>query len=290
MSFVIWAIAFLATVVVMGVVLKSYIRRRVGKAVQKEKEVLRYEIDLTRSRIDVDPELVLQFATDSVSDSFLSVYSKKDPLITICVATYNRGPLLIERCIKSLLAQTYKNIEIVIVGDCCTDETEALMAGIEDSRVRFENLAERGKYPPSGLIRWMVAGTSTVNRALELARGDFICHCDDDDEFLPDKVEKLVKFICAEKAHFVWHPFFYEGEDGKWSVNPAPALAYGNVTTSVMFYHSWLKRVPWDINAWRFGEPGDWNRVRRMKYIGIEALRYSEPLLRHYRERNQKQS
>jgi hypothetical protein len=117
-----------------------------------------------------------------------------------------------------------------------------------------------------------------------MARGDFITHLDDDDEYLPGRIAKLVRFAQATRAEFVWHPFYSEQEPGIWRVNHAEEFMFASVTTSAAFYHRWLVRIPWDINAWRYNEPGDWNRFRKLKYLGVRASRFDEPLLRHYRE------
>ena len=53
-----------------------------------------------------------------------------NPLITVCIPTYNRGPILIERAVKSVLSQTYQNFELMIVGDHCTDDTQELVSKI----------------------------------------------------------------------------------------------------------------------------------------------------------------
>ena len=209
------------------------------------------------------------------------------PLVSVCVATYNRGRLLTERCIPSILSQTYDRLELIVVGDGCTDDTEERVARIRDPRLKFVNLTERGKYPSDPLRRWMVAGTQPVNAALALAEGDYIAHLDDDDAYLPERLEKLVAFAAENRADFVWHPFWVETEPDEWVVAESPDFAYSHLTTSSVFYRSWFKKVPWDINAYRLLEPGDWNRFRRIKYINPVALRYPEPLLRHYRERSQ---
>jgi hypothetical protein len=51
----------------------------------------------------------------------------EDPLVSVVIGTWNRGQLMMERAVASTLEQTYKNFEIVIVGDCCTDDTEELI-------------------------------------------------------------------------------------------------------------------------------------------------------------------
>src|SRR3990167_5480376 len=69
---------------------------------------------------------------------FQSLYTKEDkfPLISAYIPTYNRGELLIQRAVPSILAQTYKNFELIIVGDHCTDNTAELVAKIKDPRIR----------------------------------------------------------------------------------------------------------------------------------------------------------
>ncbi len=208
------------------------------------------------------------------------------PLVTVIVATYNRSRLLTERCIPSILGQTYDNLELIIVGDGCTDDTEELVAQIKDRRLKFHNLPERGRYPSDRIRRWMVAGTVPANKALSLAQGDFITHLDDDDEYVLDRLEKLVKFAIDNQCDFVWHPFWWEQDDG-WILNQAVEIAHGQITNGAVMYRGWFKKVQWKMDAYRLMEPGDWNRYRRIKYIGPVAMRYPEPLLRHHRERNQ---
>jgi hypothetical protein len=127
-----------------------------------------------------------------------------------------------------------------------------------------------------------------MNHALSLATGDFITHLDDDDEHMPDRVEKLVRHIQQTRADIVFHPFWRETAPDTWSVNQAARFEYTRVTTSSIFYHRWFRAVPWDLEAYRYHEPGDWNRLRKFLYLGANAVRYPEPLLRHYRERNQR--
>lgn len=209
----------------------------------------------------------------------------EQPLVTVAVATYNRARLLTERCIPSVLGQTYTNLELIVVGDCCTDETEDLVGKFEDPRLKFVNLSSRGNYPEDPLRRWMVAGTPAMNRGLDMSGGRFITHLDDDDEYVPDRLEKLVSFASENGYDFVWHPYWWENSKGEWRLNEAPDFAYSRVTTSSIFYASWFKKIHWDIDAHRLQEPGDWNRLRKFKYVSPVSGRYPEPLLNHYRQR-----
>ncbi|NOU97237.1 glycosyltransferase [Paenibacillus sp. LMG 31456] len=218
------------------------------------------------------------------SDWYTEVYEKENPLVTVCVPTYNRSSLLVNRSLQSIINQTYKNLEIIVVGDHCTDNTEQLVTGLADPRIRFENLPQRGQYPSEPHQRWLVAGSIPSNRALDMASGDFITHLDDDDEFVLDRIEKLVDFAKKTRADFIFHPFLCEVYPGHWNTNYAEALECNRVTTSAIFYHKCFKHVHWDPTCYLWSEPGDWNRIRRMVALGVLSARHPESLTKHYKE------
>ena len=62
-------------------------------------------------------------------------------LVSVVIATYNRSNVL-RLAIETVLWQTYTNWEIVVVGDCCTDDTAEVVASFKAPRVRFYNLRE----------------------------------------------------------------------------------------------------------------------------------------------------
>lgn len=250
-------------------------------------ERLRYELEIAKSCQELGSDILFQYLEDKEKTDYWSGYEKPDPLVTVCVATYNRANLLTERTIPSILEQSYKNIEVIVVGDCCGDETEKRMAAIDDARVRFVNLPERGKYPADAYRRWMVAGTTPVNHALSMAKGDFITHLDDDDRYEACRIESLLESAVKHRAEMVWHPFHLQNTRGKWKKHKAEKYATGQVTTSSVFYHSWLTRIKWNIEAHVLQEPGDWNRFRKFNYFGIKKVRNPYYLLWHYREHSQ---
>ncbi|HEY0130692.1 MAG TPA: glycosyltransferase family 2 protein [Allosphingosinicella sp.] len=227
------------------------------------------------------------FRKDRKGAAYQAAFDEPEPLVTVCIATFNRGRLLTERSIPSILAQTYRNLELIVIGDGCTDDTAERVAAIDDPRLRFENFTERGRYPEDPHHRWMVAGTGATNRALSIARGSFVTHLDDDDEHDPSRIEKLLALIRRERADLVYHPFHYEMPDGTWRTNSADRFGIGKVTTSSMFYHRRLAEIPWDVEAWKYLEPGDWNRLRKLRFLGVRSVRHPDPLLSHYRERSQ---
>lgn len=98
---------------------------------------------------------------------------------SIVVATYNRSSLL-NRCIKSVLAQTYENFELIIVDDGSTDDTEMVMSTISDNRVRYIKLDKN-------------YGTATParNRGIDEMTGDALIIWDSDDVLLPNALMEL---------------------------------------------------------------------------------------------------
>lgn len=227
------------------------------------------------------------FQAERKLDSYQAVFKKSEPLVSVCIATFNRGHLLIDRSLKSILEQTYTNLEVIVVGDCCTDDTAQRMAEQTDPRIRFVNLPERGMYPLEHRLRWMVAGTLAVNHALSMVRGDFITHLDDDDEHSVDRLSKLVELALQKRADFIWHPFDYETPSGTWERNKAHAFRHTQISTSSVFYHNWFRHIPWDVDAYKLLEPGDWNRFRKFRFIGARSFRHPDSMLKHFREQNQ---
>ena len=171
-----------------------------------------------------------------------------------------------------------------MVGDCCTDHTEEVIREFNDSRIKFENLPIRGpyvEYENQDVLYsplWMTKGIIPRNRALQLATGQFIAHLDDDDEFMLDKIKKLVEFAKQTRAALISHPF--ELSCGKTYLDGQ--LKRNHVTTSVLFYHHWLKSIPWDPQVHFLNEPADWNLARRMLELGVSTAHYPQVLVRKY--------
>jgi len=104
-------------------------------------------------------------------------------LISIIIPTYNRVSFLIET-VNSILDQTYKNFEIIIISDGSTDNTNKEISKITDSRLKFIQLEKNYGYP-----------AKARNEGIKISKGKFIAFCDDDDIWERNKLEKQIKFI-----------------------------------------------------------------------------------------------
>lgn len=260
-----------------------------GERLERQLATLSARVDALSSKVEDGDRLADELAAAKLEPGYYAAYERAEPLVTVCIATYNRAELVTTRAIASILAQDYKNLEVLVVGDACTDDTERRVAQIRDSRLSFRNLPERGRYPENPDWRWMVAGSAAMNEGLRLAQGDFVTHLDDDDEHMPDRVTKLVERIKSTRADLVWHPFWAERANG-WELVEAPEFQRRQVSTGSIFYHRWLARVGWDLTAYRLQEGGDWNRLRRFKYAEAVVQREPSVLLRHFKERAQVKS
>lgn len=103
-------------------------------------------------------------------------------LVSIITPTYNCGKFIGET-IESVRAQNYTRWEMIIVDDCSTDNTEEVVASYHDDRIVY--------------IRNDVNSGAAVsrNRALRMARGRWMAFLDSDDLWMPEKLERQIKFM-----------------------------------------------------------------------------------------------
>jgi glycosyltransferase involved in cell wall biosynthesis len=201
--------------------------------------------------------------------------NEPEPLVSITTATYNRARILVESTLPAVQAQSYKNIEWVIVGDHCTDNTGDLLAQVHDPRVRFVNLPKRPRYPRDKRKRWKVAGVPPINVALDLARGSWVAHLDDDDVFTPDHIEKLLIFARAGDYELVSGVSRLEMLPGEWIEKGRIVQGQGpwpQFSHSTVLYRSYLGRCfRYDARCLKVNSGADGFRWRRMLHAGVRA-------------------
>lgn len=104
------------------------------------------------------------------------------PLVSILLPAYN-AQLYLKEAITSILNQTYKNFELIVIDDGSTDETSHIIQSFKDKRIRYYRNKKNLK-----LIQ-------TLNLGLNLCNGMYIARMDSDDIALPHRIEKQVAFL-----------------------------------------------------------------------------------------------
>ena len=118
----------------------------------------------------------------------------KQPLVSVIIPTHNRAEML-NRAVNSVLAQTMKDFELIVVSDGSTDNTQEVLEKIKDQRVCFlKHESEKG-------------AAAARNTGIQASRGRYIAFLDDDDEWLPTKLEHQVLVIqnAQREVGLVYH-------------------------------------------------------------------------------------
>lgn len=109
--------------------------------------------------------------------------------ISIIIPTYNRKDIIINS-IQSVLNQTYKNIEVIVIDDCSSDNTDNEINKIKDNRFRYIKIR---KNKGSNYCR---------NLGIKKATGQYISFLDSDDKMLNNKLEKQIINMKINKSNF----------------------------------------------------------------------------------------
>jgi len=195
---------------------------------------------------------------------------KDQGLITIVIATYNRGKILTERTIPSILNQSYQNFEILVIGDKCIDNTPLLITNLKDSRIRFYDLPQRGKYPSNAESCWFVQGVAPRNKGLKLAKGSWLAWISDDDILLPHHLEELLRSAKQGNYEFVSAAYTCE-KNGEIITRRASDYNPPIGGMQTWLYRSYLKFFKWNIHSWRksWDRPCDYDLQYRMLSAGV---------------------
>ncbi len=107
---------------------------------------------------------------------------KNDILISVVMPVYN-GEKYLKEAIDSILNQTYTNFEFIIINDGSTDKSEEIIKSYKDKRIILVNNEENLRLP------------RTLNKGIDLAKGQYIARMDADDVSLPHRFAKQVEFM-----------------------------------------------------------------------------------------------
>lgn len=116
--------------------------------------------------------------------------------VSIIMPTYNRANT-ISRAIKSIINQTYDDLELIIVDDGSVDNTKEVISEFDDKRIKYIYQKNSG-------------ACSARNAGIKISKGKYIAFLDSDDEWNINKLEKQIKFIEEKNAKVVFCNYFYE--------------------------------------------------------------------------------
>jgi glycosyltransferase involved in cell wall biosynthesis len=172
-----------------------------------------------------------------------------EPLVTVISAAYNRAPIL-RYAIDSVINQSWQNWQYIVVGDCCTDNTEELVTAYVDPRIEFHNLESN-----SG------GQSAPHNYALSLARGEFIFYLNQDDFYFPEHIANSVAFLQHSQADMIWCPVALPLPENRNSPQNQPMILDGVSKNgkydpaTFIISSSWAMRsnAPARIGPWKSG-------------------------------------
>lgn len=151
---------------------------------------------------------------------------KNKPLVTVVLPCYNAA-LYVEEAVRSIMCQTYSNLEILLMDDCSTDSTSSILLSLaqEDKRITIIRNEQNLK-----LVK-------TLNKGIDVAKGKFIARMDADDVSLPERIEKQVEFmllhpevdLCGTNYSII------DGKGNKIEASVTMPLTSKEITTALLF-------------------------------------------------------
>jgi glycosyltransferase involved in cell wall biosynthesis len=212
-----------------------------------------------------------QLAALRGSDTYAEPY-EPNPLVSVVLPTFNRAQLLRERGLASVLRQSYERLEVIVVGNACTDDTADAVDAVGDSRVRFVNLPYQEPEPEDEMRRWVNSGSVPINHGLAIASGSWIAIQHDDDEWDARYLETVLRAAQEGRAEIAYcRARVVHGPTGKpmsFEVGAFPPVM-GHFGSQYSIFHSGLRFFGYDRACAWLDEPNDWNFARRMWEAGV---------------------
>lgn len=271
---------------IIGNVLAYFLKDHIGSIktdVFRHNETIKYWMD---TEIEKKHELKKLLGELRQTEKYNAAYVLKEPLVSIKIATYNKCELLTQRTIPSILKQTYKNWELIIVGDGCDDGTEETLKKIDDKRISFINIPRSAHlYPEYPHFKWCVAGTPPMNKGIEMSKGEWFCHQDDDDEYTEEHIEVLLNAARKDELEFVYGAALMERKPDVWKKVGEYPLQAGKICHQAIMYNSVLSIFKYNLYSWMLNEPGDANMWRRLNEAGVKIGFVDHIVAKHFIER-----
>ena len=131
-----------------------------------------------------------------------------EPLVSVIIPVYNRENTL-KRAIDSVLNQTYKNIELIIVDDASTDGSLQIAQAYLKDGVKILTLSKN------------VGAAEARNCGMKAAKGEYIAFQDSDDEWFPDKLSVQINYMISEDVLVSFCPYLLQLDENICKLCPA---------------------------------------------------------------------
>lgn len=177
------------------------------------------------------------------------------PLVSVVTATYNRSNVL-RLAIESVRWQTFRDWELWVIGDACTDDTAEVVASFADPRIHFFNLPEN-----------VGEQSGPNNEGLRRARGRYVAYLNHDDLWLPDHLESAIECIEATNADLVFtlvDAVSDAGRNSLWCVVPGMRYEPGLLVPASC----------WVCRRALFEEVGPWRSYRECHSVPSQDWLY----------------
>lgn len=124
-------------------------------------------------------------------------------MVSVIIPAYNCGRYL-EEAVCSALAQTYEELEILVIDDCSTDDTIAIASKIANLDTRIKTIRNDHN----------LGVAATRNRGIKESAGEYIAFLDGDDAWQPDKLERQLSWLEETQADLCYTAYSFMDEDG----------------------------------------------------------------------------
>lgn len=261
--------------------LRRVSREDLRLAVEELSVELRRVMDALQVIYDDEPGNRQRLYALRESTKYELAYTEDEPLVSIVIPTYDSYVTLGERAIPSVLAQTYENWELIVVGDAAPPETEEVIARFGDPRIRYQNLLLRGPYPEGRREAWFVTGDPPLNAGMRAATGSWVSRFDDDDALRPTAIEHVLAEAKTHRYELCYGLLNYIDRDsGARPFGEFPPREY-HFGLQGAIVHAGLRFFEHELADAIFRRPSDQSWVRRMMRAGVR-IGFVEEILADY--------
>jgi glycosyltransferase involved in cell wall biosynthesis len=192
--------------------------------------------------------------------------------VSVIIPTHNRADVL-ARAVASVLGQTWADLELIVVDDGSTDATSAVLAEFDDPRLTGMHQENKGV-------------SSARNRGIAASGGGYIALLDSDDYWMPDKLEKQVRFMAESgfaicQTDEIWirngqrvNPRFKHAKPAGWFLERSLELCLISPSCVMFTRELWQELGPFDERLPACEDYSLWLRVGVRHPVGLvpEAL------------------